>query len=134
MGTLSGLYGVRRPLDWMRPYRLEMGTKGLGAIAQGQHPVHLLGQPHCPVPERSGWTPRAMRPARWWCNLASQEYFKSVNCKTLRAPVVECVFEDFKGGKYKIIQLLRQTRTGLHGELGHRHPRRTGLNNCRALT
>ena len=25
--TLSGLYGVLRPLDWMQPYRLEMGTK-----------------------------------------------------------------------------------------------------------
>ena len=24
---LSGLYGVLRPLDWMQPYRLEMGTK-----------------------------------------------------------------------------------------------------------
>ena len=23
---LSGLYGVLRPLDWMQPYRLEMGT------------------------------------------------------------------------------------------------------------
>ena len=24
---LSGLYGVLRPLDWMQPYRLEMGTR-----------------------------------------------------------------------------------------------------------
>ena len=26
VGILSGLYGVLRPLDWMQPYRLEMGT------------------------------------------------------------------------------------------------------------
>ncbi len=27
---LSGLYGVLRPLDWMQPYRLEMGTRLAG--------------------------------------------------------------------------------------------------------
>ena len=26
LAILSGLYGVLRPLDWMQPYRLEMGT------------------------------------------------------------------------------------------------------------
>ena len=36
-------------------------------------------------------------------NLASQEYFKSVKPKLLKARVIECVFEDYKNGVYKII-------------------------------
>ena len=36
-------------------------------------------------------------------NLASQEYFKSVKRKALKARVVECVFEDWKGSEWKII-------------------------------
>ncbi|HET6786953.1 MAG TPA: peroxide stress protein YaaA, partial [Aquabacterium sp.] len=27
VAILSGLYGILRPLDWMQPYRLEMGTR-----------------------------------------------------------------------------------------------------------
>ncbi len=46
-------------------------------------------------------------------NLASQEYFKSVDRKTLQARVVECVFEDFKGGKYKVISFNAKRARGL---------------------
>ncbi len=46
-------------------------------------------------------------------NLASQEYFKSVDRKTLKARVIECVFEDFKGGKYKIISFNAKRARGL---------------------
>ena len=46
-------------------------------------------------------------------NLASQEYFKSVDRKTLRARVVECVFEDYKGGQYKVISFNAKRARGL---------------------
>ena len=46
-------------------------------------------------------------------NLASQEYFKAVDRKALQARVVECVFEDFKGGKYKIISFNAKRARGL---------------------
>ena len=46
-------------------------------------------------------------------NLASQEYFKSVARKTLNARVIECVFEDYKGGKYKVISFLAKRARGL---------------------
>ncbi|KAF1049443.1 MAG: hypothetical protein GAK41_01713 [Burkholderia gladioli] len=36
-------------------------------------------------------------------NCASTEYFKSVKPKLLDAPVITPVFEDWKGGRYKII-------------------------------
>ena len=107
VGILSGLYGILRPLDWMQPYRLEMGTK---------------------LPN-----PRGKDLYAWWgdtlaehlnqqlaeqgdnviVNLASQEYFKSVKRKALKARVVECVFEDWKAGKWKIISFHAKRARGL---------------------
>jgi cytoplasmic iron level regulating protein YaaA (DUF328/UPF0246 family) len=46
-------------------------------------------------------------------NLASEEYFKAVDRKALKARVVCCVFEDFKGGKYKIISFHAKRARGL---------------------
>ena len=46
-------------------------------------------------------------------NLASQEYFKSVDRKALQARVIECVFEDWKGGKYKIISFFAKRARGM---------------------
>ena len=104
---LSGLYGVLRPLDWMQPYRLEMGTslknpKGANLYKFwgsqiAQYLNERLARDKSPV----------------IINLASQEYFKSVDRKTLQARVVECVFEDYKGGKYKVISFNAKRARGL---------------------
>ena len=104
---LSGLYGVLRPLDWMQPYRLEMGTalknpKGANlykfwGTQIAEHLNERLAADKAPVV----------------INLASQEYFKSVDRKVLRARVVECVFEDYKGGQYKVISFNAKRARGL---------------------
>ena len=92
VAILSGLYGVLRPLDLMQPYRLEMGTalnhgkaNNLYQFWGAQIAEHLnqqLSASKDPV----------------IVNLASQEYFKSVDRKVLQARVIECVFQDFKNG------------------------------------
>ena len=84
---LSGLYGLLRPLDAIRPYRLEMGTR---------------------------WAPRHKRLTDWWgdriaevlrgqladegsnvvLNLASQEYFAAVAGKLGTARVIEVEFRE----------------------------------------
>jgi cytoplasmic iron level regulating protein YaaA (DUF328/UPF0246 family) len=46
-------------------------------------------------------------------NLASQEYFRSVDTKVLKARVVECVFQDYKNGQYKIISFFAKRARGL---------------------
>jgi len=84
---LSGLYGVLRPLDRLQPYRLEMGTalanrhgKDLYAFWGTRIAEHLnerLAADHTPVV----------------INAASQEYFRAVDARALKARVVECVFE-----------------------------------------
>ena len=104
---LSGLYGLLRPLDLIQPYRLEMGTslknpKGANLYKFwgpqiAQYLNERLTKDKSPV----------------IINLASQEYFKSVDRKALQARVVECVFEDYKGGKYKVISFNAKRARGL---------------------
>ena len=104
---LSGLYGVLRPLDWMQPYRLEMGTALVNP--HGKNLYKFWGtQIANYLNERlaSELSPVVV-------NLASQEYFKAVDTKALKARVIECVFEDYKGGKYKVISFLAKRARGL---------------------
>ena len=107
VGILSGLYGVLRPLDWMQPYRLEMGTTL--QTDQGSNLYKFWGAQiaeYLNAQLAKDKTPVIV-------NLASQEYFKSVDRKALKARVIECVFEDFKGGKYKIISFNAKRARGL---------------------
>jgi cytoplasmic iron level regulating protein YaaA (DUF328/UPF0246 family) len=46
-------------------------------------------------------------------NLASQEYFRSVDRTVLKPRVIDCVFEDWKGGGYKIISFFAKKARGL---------------------
>ena len=95
--VLSGLYGVLRPLDWMQPYRLEMGTRL--PTEQGSDLYQFWGSRITDyLNERLQGDAEPVL-----VNLASQEYFKSVKPKLLKARVIECVFEDYKNGVYKMI-------------------------------
>jgi len=46
-------------------------------------------------------------------NLASNEYFKSVNKKALNGRIVEPVFQDEKNGKYKVISFYAKKARGM---------------------
>ncbi|MCM2342001.1 peroxide stress protein YaaA [Rhodoferax sp.] len=104
---LSGLYGVLRPLDYMQPYRLEMGTRL--ANPRGKDLYQFWGR------QISDYLNTRLQRDRTpvLINLASQEYFKAVDKKALKARVVDCVFEDFKDGKYKIISFYAKRARGL---------------------
>jgi cytoplasmic iron level regulating protein YaaA (DUF328/UPF0246 family) len=104
---LSGLYGVLRPLDWMQPYRLEMGTALTNL--RGKNLYQFWGASiaqHLNAQLLKDKTPVVV-------NLASQEYFKAVDQKVLKARVIECVFEEYKGGKYKVISFFAKRARGL---------------------
>jgi len=108
---LSGLYGVLRPLDRLQPYRLEMGT-GL-ATERGNSLYAWWGETvaaHLNKLQAKEREPLVI-------NLASQEYFKVTQAKrgrerVLRARVVDCVFEDWKDGDYKIISFFAKRARG----------------------
>ena len=108
---LSGLYGVLRPLDLMQPYRLEMGTQLQTAV--GKNLYQFWGaQLSSYLNERL-----ALDKSPVVVNLASEEYFKAVDVKSLKASIVSCVFEDYKssavGGQYKIISFHAKRARGL---------------------
>jgi cytoplasmic iron level regulating protein YaaA (DUF328/UPF0246 family) len=119
VAILSGLYGVLRPLDWMQPYRLEMGT----ALAndKGANLYRFWG---AQIAEYLN-TRLVDAPEPIVVNLASQEYFKAVDRKALKARVIDCVFEDYKGGKYKIISFLAKRARGLMTRYAVTHQAKT---------
>ncbi len=108
---LSGLYGVLRPLDLMQAYRLEMGTAL--TTAKGKNLYEFWdAQLSNYLNERLAGVAAPIV-----VNLASEEYFKAVDLKALKARVVSCVFEDYKsdpiGGKFKIISFHAKRARGL---------------------
>jgi len=102
---LSGLYGILKPMDTIYPYRLEMGTR---------------------------WeiTPKTKNLYQFWgakianflnnenedgiiINLASTEYFKAVDKKTLNARIITPSFKEFKNGEYKTIMVYAKKARGM---------------------
>lgn len=104
---LSGLYGVLRPLDLMQPYRLEMGTAF--ANTRGKNLYEFWGDIITDLLNDT----LAQAGSDILINLASQEYFKSVNTKKLKTRLITPVFKDEKNGKYKIISFYAKRARGL---------------------
>ena len=104
---LSGLYGVLRPLDWMQPYRLEMGTRL--TTDKGPNLYQFWGA------TIANYLDERAKAGRddVIVNLASEEYFKAVDRKALKTPVVTCVFEERKGEGYKVVSFLAKRARGL---------------------
>ena len=112
---LSGLYGVLRPLDWMQPYRLEMGTRLV--TPRGKNLYQFWGaQVAQYLNQRAAAdkTPVVV-------NLASEEYFKVVDRRALLPRVVTCVFEERKGDGYKIVSFFAKRARGLMVRFAVKH-------------
>ena len=108
---LSGLYGVLRPLDLMQAYRLEMGTRL--ANPRGKNLYEFWGERITDELNRLLAREEDAGRERVLVNLASDEYFKSVKPKKLNGRIVTPVFEDWKGGRYKIISFYAKRARGL---------------------
>jgi cytoplasmic iron level regulating protein YaaA (DUF328/UPF0246 family) len=101
---LSGVYGLLKPLDLIYPYRLEMGTKWAVTPAKknlyqfwGTKIAEQLNSEN-----ESGIT----------INLASTEYYKAVDKKTLEGRVITPTFKEFKNGDYKVIMVFAKRARG----------------------
>lgn len=104
---LSGLYGLLKPLDLIQPYRLEMGTKF--ANRRGSNLYQFWGAALTEALDRD----LAGQDNGVLINLASNEYFKAIRPKALRAEVITPVFKDLTGGQYKIISFYAKKARGL---------------------
>lgn len=105
--SLSGLYGLLRPLDLMMPYRLEMGIKLANARGHNLYEfwedriTNLINQDL----EQSG--------SKVLVNIASDEYYKSVKEAKIQAEIIKPVFLDQKNGQYKVISFYAKKARGL---------------------
>ncbi len=100
---LSGLYGVLRPLDLIQPYRLEMGTKL--SNAQGKNLYDYWGSGISEVLNEDE--------EKLIVNLASNEYFKAIDKKILKAQILDIVFKEKKNDTYKVIGIYAKRARGL---------------------
>jgi cytoplasmic iron level regulating protein YaaA (DUF328/UPF0246 family) len=104
---LSGLHGLLRPLDLIQPYRLEMGTR---LQYRGKNNLYQFW---------GDLITKAVQQAldeqedNVIINLASDEYFKSVNTKKLNARIITPVFMDFKNGEYKFLSFFFKKARGM---------------------
>ena len=101
---LSGLYGVLKPLDLIQPYRLEMGTPL--KTKKGTNLYQYWGTKISKALNEAGQ-------GKTLVNLASQEYFKAVDQKTLKLPVISIHFKESNAGKYQVVGFFAKQARGL---------------------
>ena len=103
---LSGLYGILKPLDLMQAHRLEMGTKL--KTERGKDLYEFWGSTITDELNKSFKSANGIL-----LNLASNEYFKSINENKINARVITPAFMDYKNDKYKIISFFAKKARGL---------------------
>lgn len=102
---LSGLYGILKPLDLVYPYRLEMGTKW-AATPKQKNLYQFWGT------KLSSFLNASMASDETLINLASIEYSKAIDKKTLKSKMITPVFKEFKNGEYKIVMMYAKHARG----------------------
>ena len=104
---LSGLYGILRPLDLMKPYRLEMGTKL--KTENGKNLYEFWGNKI----QKNVLNELKDQKSDLLVNLASNEYFSALGKLPEEINTISPVFKDYKNGKYKIISFYAKKARGL---------------------
>jgi cytoplasmic iron level regulating protein YaaA (DUF328/UPF0246 family) len=104
---LSGVYGLLKPLDLIQPYRLEMGTNV--AIARRKNLYEFWkAKITAKLNEELKETERKIL-----INLASVEYFGSVDTKKLKARIITPAFKEHKDGQYQMVSFFAKRARGL---------------------
>ena len=126
---LSGLYGAVRPLDLIQPYRLEMGTK---LDTERGDDLYAF------------WGDRITEQINDWLqahdddevvNLASNEYFSSVDTDALQGRLITPKFKDVSDGKARTIAVYAKKARGamVRWAIEHRAERAEDLKQCDAM-
>ena len=102
---LSGLYGILKPLDLIQPYRLEMGTK---FSIESKNNLYEFWKDKV-----TGFLNEELVEGELFVNLASNEYFSSINSMLLNTNVITPQFKDFKNGKLKMISFYAKKARGM---------------------
>lgn len=105
--TLSGLYGLLRPLDAIQPYRLEMGSK-LKNLRGGD--LHAFWGDLISKEINKALKSHADATV---INLASNEYFSAVDRFALKFPVITPAFKEEKDGRLRSLMFYAKRARGL---------------------
>jgi len=102
---LSGLYGLLSPLDLIQPYRLEMGSSLLSAKNQTLYDYwsKLITES----------LNSELKQGEILVNLASNEYFKAIDQKRLKAKILNIEFRESKPDGLKVVAILSKRARGL---------------------
>lgn len=104
---LSGLYGLLRPLDLILPYRLEMGTPL--KTPRGKNLYEFWGNILTDGLNKS----LLKSGSEVLVNLASLEYFGSIDPRAIQGRIITPQFKDSKNGTYKIISFFAKKARGM---------------------
>ncbi|MCL4146877.1 UNVERIFIED_CONTAM: hypothetical protein GTU68_047902 [Idotea baltica] len=107
MRILSGLYGVLRPLDLIQPYRLEMGTKLKNRRGTNLYQFwgdRITKQINTDLSETG---------SDLIINLASNEYYKSIQKKALHGQVLTINFKEYRNDKYIFVSFNAKRARGM---------------------
>ncbi|TWO34433.1 peroxide stress protein YaaA [Seonamhaeicola sediminis] len=102
---ISGLYGLLKPMDLIQPYRLEMGTKF--PVGKNKNLYEFWKKTITSALNEE------LDDDELFLNLASNEYFKAIDTKALKVPVITANFKDFKNGQYKMISFFAKAARGM---------------------
>lgn len=103
---ISGLYGILKPLDLIQPYRLEMGSKLKIGTKQNLYDFWKN--------EITNYLNTELSENDYLINLASNEYFKAIDKKSLSAKnIITPEFKDYKNGELKMISFFAKKARGL---------------------
>ena len=102
---LSGLYGILKPFDKIKPYRLEMGTK---ISIDGSKNLYDFWKKNV-----TDSILKEIKEEEIIVNLASNEYFSVIDSSLIDNKIITPQFKDFKNGKLKIISFYAKKARGL---------------------
>ncbi len=104
---LSGLYGLLKPLDRIQAYRLEMGTSL--KTERGNNLYRFWGDL---ITKKLKADFKGM-PNKYLVNLASDEYFKAIDRKLFKYPILDVKFKELKDGKLRFVSFTAKKARGL---------------------
>ncbi len=102
---LSGLYGVLRPTDLIKPYRLEMGTKL--PVGRRKDLYHFWSD------RLKKYFKEQIDSEQLIVNLASNEYFEAIRVAKLKNPILSVEFKDYSNGEYRVLSFFAKKARGM---------------------
>lgn len=105
LNILSGLYGILRPTDIIKPYRLEMGT----SLKVGRRDnLYQFWKD-----KLENYFKEFVPKDELLLNLASQEYFKAISTSKIQNRIINIDFKDLSKGDYKVLSFFAKKARGM---------------------